>query len=75
MEAEVPVCTYCAEKSDIPGKWILLARGTGWLLTAARMPEDLQQVSHQTAFHPDLPIGAISLVGAPDEVRSELGRI
>ena len=72
VECEVPVCTNRTAKEKIPGRWVLVPRKGDWLLTSARMPEDMQQTSLLTAFHEDLPAGPLSLVGAPAEVHLEL---
>lgn len=73
VEVEVPVCT---NRHPIPGCWVMVRRNeTGWLLTAARLPMDMQRIAHGAPFHADLPVGSISLLDAPTDIAAELASL
>ncbi len=76
VECEVPVCTHRSKPDAMANRWVVVRKSEcQFLLTAARMPRDMQRLAQAEAFHPDLPIGSISLVDAPSQVARELSEI
>ena len=68
---EIPVCSPSHPRRLA---WVLIRlSGEAWLLTAARMPQDLHdRIARAERFHPRMPVGSLQLVSAPPEVQEEL---
>ena len=46
-----------------------------FVLSAARMPLDMDYLAHSEAFHEDLPVGSITLTHAPEAVAAAIASI
>lgn len=73
VEVEIPVCSH---RNPVPGCWILVRRGEHhYLLTAGKLPLDMNKIARSEAYHPSLPVGSLVLADAPSDVAEELSRV
>ena len=72
----VPVCTHRSRKEQMLGRWVLVQKDAStFVLSAARMPLDMDYLAHSEAFHEDLPVGSITLTHAPEAVAAAIASI
>lgn len=73
IDVEIDVCT---QRKPRPGAWFLSDLGGGsWRVLPARYGSCDQDIARAHAFHADLPVGSLDLVGAPPAIDCEMRRI